>query len=174
MKKTIIKFAQGLIALIFAAIAVIGLALPFTAAAIDEEYGAVTAGTALPTLAGGTNNVAPATVQTYPTYWNLTQHDQAALLLSFKGNHADLGVSPQTFTFAFGPDSTTKATLAPGLIAMTFAANGTTTVNYVTNLNVEAHGYLHLVSLSNTNTAYSVTNLTIKVYTKPIRQGYRL
>lgn len=169
--KKFLKYTAKLSLVLIAIVIALACFLPIPAAAIDEEYGAVTA-VSTPTLSGGTNNVAPATTNTYTSYWNLTQHDQATLYVSLKGNNASMTDNAK-LNFALGPTSALKGTVAPGIFSVVLAADGTTASAYVTNLNMQTIGYLHLKSIENTNETYSLTNITISVYVKPIREGYR-
>jgi hypothetical protein len=140
------------------------------ALAIDEEYTVATIHATQ--LAGGTNNVLAATTNTYSAVIaNCTQYDQVGLQISMKGSNTFSG--NVTFEFAKGGDSSTFATVAPGAFTLTVAGNGSTQVNYVTNVTMGALGYLKLTSVGNPSASAYLTNVTVSVIKKPILEGYK-
>lgn len=144
MKKLLIPFLAVLFLI---------AALP---SAIAQGYTAYAAQTL---IAGGTNNVAAATTNTYTQVLTLTRQREVAVQISFKST----GTNSSTIGFDFLPsvDGTTFDT-ANAAHSLNFAANGTTTVVVVTNLVAPAGiGYLKLASVRNPNATQAITNLSV-------------
>jgi hypothetical protein len=93
----------------------------------------------------------------------VTRNRHAAIATSFAMTGA--GTPNVVFSFSRSADGTNYET-TPSLV-ITNAANGTNTVTSITNLDLGAAGWLKLVSVANTNASTAITNLAVKVSTKP-------
>lgn len=106
------------------------------------------------------------TTSNYTASVTLTKHDNVALLWQFK--HMGAGTDNCILTLEQSIDGTNWETTNKKTI--TVAATGTTQVNVVTNLSMGAVGYLRVKSVQN-GVADVLTNLTVKVVTKPKKNG---
>lgn len=97
----------------------------------------------------------------------VTKYDDVAVQIRFASIATCL--SNVTFNFAWGPNSTTIA--ASKQFALTCAANSTTAVQITTNITVGNAGYFMLHSINAVHMDQDVTNIVIKVATKPTRRG---
>jgi len=116
--------------------------------------------------AGGTNNLAAATTNsTAAKVIGLAKYDQVAIDIKFK--LVGSGTSDVVFKLDEGLDNSNwvanKRTIA-------VTANGTGTVYFCTNYTVDTTGYLRLNVVENPN-ASAITNLQIRAYVKPRRNG---
>lgn len=121
-------------------------------------------------LLGSTNVIEQTGISNYTSFAGLTKFEDAALNIQFKASGA--GVSNVVFVFARSVDGSTKETVAP--LAIAIPGNGTTLVNYITNFPntyIGSAGYLHLSTITNNFQGAYITNISVKVYTKPKRFG---
>lgn len=116
-------------------------------------------------ISGGTNNIA-ATLSTTPNADVVTlKGSSMSLLLSFKLTGA--GTDVVTFTFKPTDAAGNVSTVAAQALTFPVTANGTTTVNYLTNVTVGAMAGYRLTLVTNAAAAVAVTNLTAKAIVKP-------
>jgi len=98
----------------------------------------------------------------------LTRYEDIGIWWSFKMSAA--ATDNMTLTFKKSIDGTTYATT--GGPSFVVAATGATTVNFVTNFTLGPVGYLKVDSIQNANgAAVALTNLYLKIVTKPRRNG---
>lgn len=110
-------------------------------------------------ILGGTNNVGATATNTYGTVINLTRRDLAGLQFSFKcagTNEVTGGVATMVFTRSV--DGVTYD--AVNTLRFSLSANSTNTACLVTNIAVNAIGYLKLNTVENTTTN-AITNLSV-------------
>ena len=129
-------------------------------AAVAQQYGYGTL------LAGGTNSVLGTETRVYTTAAGLTKYEDCTLWVSFKAVSTATGVVD--FKLHKSLDGVLWDTTQTALFRLT--SDGTTLVNGLTNIALGAIGYIKLGSSINTQ-AVDLTNITIRVYTKPKRFG---
>jgi hypothetical protein len=103
-----------------------------------------------------------------------TKWDEFNLSIRFKLDGA--GTDAITLRWSMSPDgtATNRTTLKNGDTHGWFsigAANGTTAVVFNTNITMHSHGYFHIDYITNGVAAQAITNLYIRAYGKPKRQG---
>lgn len=108
-------------------------------------------------LAGGTNNVAAATTNTYTITLDCRKLTEVGLTLQFKGRSTN--ASDIVFTFYRSADGTNYSTVNPHLVTLT--ADTTNTVTCVTNLTVGNIGWLKLTSIGNPSEGDQLTNVLV-------------
>lgn len=111
-------------------------------------------------VAGGTNNIAGATTNTYSAGNVMTLTRQREVGLSFVFGLTGAATSTHQVLFSSSLDGLNWKTNDAGY-SLTLTANGTATTVFNTNLTVGAVGYLRLESFANTNASQAVTNLYI-------------
>ena len=136
----------------------LALAATIFAGATAHAQGGYSAYGAQTLVAGGTNNVAAATTNSYTGVLTLTRQREVALQISFSST----GTNTSSIVFVLDPsvDGNTYDT-ANNDYNVTIAANGTNVVPFVTNLTVGAIGYLRLASVENPNGASALTNVSV-------------
>jgi hypothetical protein len=112
---------------------------------------------------GSTNDVRALTTNTLNKVMEVTQYKEVGLLLSFKMTGA--GTSNVVFRLDESLDGSTWGSNQRLVFAL--AGNGTTAVNFITNINTTGIGYLRLTSADNTNASGTFTNVTVVISTKP-------
>jgi len=126
----------------------------------------------LSTIAGGsTYNIAGSTASNFAAAVTCTKWAEFDLEISFKMVAA--GLSNIDLAWSTSDNGTTYATTKNQNAAGWFTAavgNGTTTVLWRTNVTMNSAGYWRLDWLTNGDIV-ALTNLTIKAYAKPKRQG---
>jgi len=142
------------------AVAVLASGLAFVADAPAQQYGSALSYTLTPVLAGvtETNPVQVATV---------TKYEDVSIQVSGKLDAA--GTDVTKVKFARSVDGVNYETTPSMIISLTHA--GTVTTSVVSNWNIGAVGYLKCVAVTNAAATANLTNLTIRVSTKPSRYG---
>jgi len=97
----------------------------------------------------------------------LTKFEDVSIQVS--GKLDDAGTDVTAVKFARSVDGVTYETTPSMVISLTHA--GTTTTACLSNWNVGAVGYIKCVAISNAAATANLTNLVIKVTTKPARFG---
>jgi hypothetical protein len=129
------------------------------------------AGFALPAVAQQYQNTTLISARNIPggatSNYNLTigaqKYKEVGISATWKLDGAGTDVS--TITFDQSLDGSTWSTVGSSTLA---AANaGTTTVTYVTNITMNAKGYIRLKSMVNGTSGQAITNLTISYSLKP-------
>lgn len=120
-------------------------------------------------LSLATNNIAGSSTEAGDSSAiTVTRYSEVGIHVNFALD--DTGTSAITLLIKGSLDGTNYATVGQHSIAI--AGNGTTAVNYCTNLNVGSFGYIKVDSIQNANTA-DCTNLTVRYSLKPVRRkGY--
>jgi hypothetical protein len=103
----------------------------------------------------------PATVVTLTKYEDVT--------IQVSGKLDDAGTDVTKVKFSRSVDGTTYETTPSMVMSLTHA--GTTTTSCISNWNIGAVGYIKCVAISNAAATANLTNLVIKVTTKPARYG---
>lgn len=148
---------------IYTLILVLGLA----ASAFAQQYSYTQLNTAT-----GTNSTIPASSQTnIAAVFTATKHDEFVLSVSFKLMGA--GTSTLDFQWDYSADGTNWTSVKNGNSNGWFAgpaANGTTQVNWNTNINLATFGYYRINYITN-GSASVCTNLSLRAYVKPRING---
>lgn len=116
-----------------------------------------------------TNGTATAVTTNLNNIYGVTRFEEVGVHLRFKlqsGTHTDA----TSLTWATGGNTNHFATAGPGQGTITVAPNGTTFVDYWTNIYVGSAGYLRL-GVYTPSTNANTTNALLEVYGKPKRFG---
>lgn len=150
---------QGLIAV---AIIAIGLGLLVEPPKAEAQQYTVT------TLLATNNmpfNVTNSLQLTNGNYIAVTKDEEVALSISF--NALASSTANAYFGWKMGVDTNSLSTTGTSMVTNVIPANGLTTVNFVTNMYMGAIGYLAIDAIGNNSGSVSISNIVIKVATKP-------
>lgn len=150
--KRYLAFILLLIALVFADLS-----------ARAQTYGTLTI------LAGGTNNIANAASNVYSAPIDCTQRANVSLYMSANSSGANTNFI--NFTFRSSEDGTTNTMDLSQAYVFQLISNGTNKVSMVTNITVNATGYLILTAVHNPGSTLA-TNVTVTATLKPGRSLY--